>query len=250
MAHSYVQAHDDEDEAFRSFAATHPDTVLLVDTYDTAEGVRRVARLASELGDAFRVRAVRLDSEPLAELAFEARAILDAAGLRQVEIVASGGLDETRIAELVAAGAPIDAFGVGTRAVTSADAPTFDAVYKLAAYDGRGRIKLSTEKETLPGRKQVFRLRDAAGLTRGDVIARADERLDGEPLLEPVMREGERLEAGARTLAEAREQAASERERLPAALRALEAPDEPYPVAVSAALQAEAEALRENLRGG
>ena len=99
MAHSYVQAHDDEAEAFRSFVATHPDTVLLVDTYDTAEGVRRVARLAAELGDAFRVRAVRLDSEPLPELAREARAILDAAGLAQVEIVASGGLDETRIAE-------------------------------------------------------------------------------------------------------------------------------------------------------
>ena len=230
MAHSYVQAHDDESEAFRSFVATHPDTVLLVDTYDTAEGVRRVARLAAELGDAFRVRAVRLDSEPLAELAREARAILDAAGLEQVEIVASGGLDETRIAELVAAGAPIDAFGVGTRAVSSADAPTFDAVYKLAAYDGRGRIKLSADKETLPGRKQVFRQRDAGGIARGDILARADERLDGEPLLEPVMRDGERLEAGMRTLAEAREHAARERERLPASLRGLQAPAEPYPV--------------------
>ena len=93
-------------------------------------------------------------------------------------------------------GAPIDAFGVGTRAVSSADAPTFDAVYKLAAYAGRGRIKLSTEKETLPGRKQVFRRRDAAGLASGDVIARADERLEGEPLLEQVMREGGRLDAG------------------------------------------------------
>ena len=250
MAHSYVQAHDDESEAFRSFTATHPDTVLLVDTYDTAEGVRRVARLAAELGDAFRVRAVRLDSEPLAELAREARAILDAAGLEQVEIVASGGLDETRIAELVAAGAPIDAFGVGTRAVSSADAPTFEAVYKLAAYDGRARIKLSAEKETLPGRKQVFRQRDAAGIASGDILARADERLDGEPLLEPVMRGGERLEAGKRTLAEARERAATERERLPASLRSLQAAAEPYPVEVSAALQAEAQALRAELRHG
>ena len=250
MAHSYVQAHEDESEAFRSFVATHPDTVLLVDTYDTAEGVRRVARLAAELGDAFRVRAVRLDSEPLAELAREARAILDAAGLERVEIVASGGLDETRIAELVAAGAPIDAFGVGTRAVSSADAPTFEAVYKLAAYDGRGRIKLSAEKETLPGRKQVFRQRDAGGIASGDILARADERLDGEPLLELVMRGGERLEAGMRTLAEARERAARERERLPASLRGLQAPAEPYPVGVSAALQAEAQALRDELRRG
>ena len=166
-----------------------------------------------------------------------------------MEIVASGGLDETRIAELVAAGAPIDAFGVGTRAVSSADAPTFDAVYKLAAYDGRGRIKLSAEKETLPGRKQVFRQRDAAGIASGDILARADERLDGEPLLEPVMRGGERLEAGRRTLAEARERAARERERLPASLRGLQAPAEPYPVEVSAALQAEAQALRDELRG-
>ncbi|MYE46382.1 MAG: nicotinate phosphoribosyltransferase, partial [Chloroflexi bacterium] len=248
MAHSYVQAHDDEAEAFRSFVATHPETVLLVDTYDTAEGVRRVARLAAELGDAFRVHAVRLDSEPLGELAFEARAILDAAGLERVEIFASGGLDELRIAELVAAGAPIDAFGVGTRAAASADAPTLDAVYKLAAYAGRGRIKLSAAKETLPGRKQVFRLRDAAGLARGDVIARAAERLEGEPLLEQVMRGGERLEAGMRTLEDARERAAAERERLPAALRALEAPDVPYPVEVSTALRAEAEALRDELR--
>ena len=248
MAHSYVQAHDDEAEAFRSFVDTHPETVLLVDTYDTAEGVRRVARLAAELGDAFRVRAVRLDSEPLGELAFEARAILDAAGLERVEIFASGGLDELRIAELVAAGAPIDAFGVGTRAAASADAPTLDAVYKLAAYAGRGRIKLSAAKETLPGRKQVFRLRDPAGLARGDVIARADERLEGEPLLEQVMRDGERLEAGMRTLEDARERAAAERERLPASLRALEAPEVPYSVEVSAALRAEAEALRDELR--
>ena len=205
MAHSYVQAHEDEAAAFRSFVASHPETVLLVDTYDTAEGVREVVRLARELGDAFQVRALRLDSEPLGELALEARAILDRAGLAGVEIFASGGLDERRIAELLAAGAPIDAFGVGTRAVTAADAPSFEAVYKLAAYDGRGRLKLSPEKETLPGRKQVFRLRDRGGVAIGDVIARADERLDGDPLLEPVMRGGERLAAGRRTLAQARE---------------------------------------------
>ena len=249
MAHSYVQAFAGEAEAFRAFVATHPDTVLLVDTYDTHRGVRRVVELAEELGDAFRVRAVRLDSEPLGELAREARRLLDAAGLARVEIFASGGLDEHRIAELLALGAPIDAFGVGTNAVTSADAPSFDAVYKLAAYAGTGRLKLSVEKATLPGSKQVFRLRDGAGRALGDVIARADEALDGEPLLEPVMRGGRRLPAGRRSLDEARARAARELERLPPELRALSPPAVPYPVEVSAALRADEARLRAELGG-
>ena len=249
MAHSYVQAHADEAAAFRGFVATHPETVLLVDTYDTLEGVRRVTRLAAELGADFRVRGVRLDSEPLGELALQARAILDRAGLERVEIFASGGLDERRIEALLAAGAPIDAFGVGTRAVTSADAPSFDAVYKLVAYDGGGRLKLSPEKETLPGPKQVFRLRDRGGIAIGDVIARADERLDGDPLLLPVMRDGERLAAGRWSLPEARERALRERERLPARLRGLDQPREAYPVEISAGLRAEEQRLRRELGG-
>ena len=250
MAHSYVQAVGDELAAFRAFAAIHPGTVLLADTYDAAAGVRNAARVAATPGGGGRVRAVRLDSEPLDALAREARAILDRAGLARVGIFASGGLDEQRIAELVAADAPIDAFGVGTRAVTSADAPAFDAVYKLVAYDGRGSVKLSPGKATLPGPKQVFRLRDGEGLAAGDVIARAGEWRDGEPLLEPVMRGGERLAAGRRTLAGARGRAARELGRLPAPLRALAAPAEPYPVRVSAALRADGRALREELRRG
>ena len=249
MAHSYVQAHDDESDAFRSFIATHPDTILLVDTYDTAEGVRRLARLAAEMGNAFRVDAVRLDSEPLAALAQEARDILDAAGLQRVQILASGGLDESRIEELNAAGAPIDAFCVGTRAATSADAPTFDAVYKLAAYDGRGRIKLSTGKETLPGRKQVFRLHDSNGLARGDVIGNAEEHLNGDTLIEQVMKDGTRLEAGVRTITDARERASEQRMRLPPEIRRLPLA-EPYPVTVSSALQAAAATLRNGLLQG
>ena len=251
MAHSYVQAHGDELAAFRAFVASHPETVLLVDTYDTIEGVRAVIALAEELGEAFRVRAVRLDSEPLAELAIEARRLLDAADLERVQIFASGGLDELSIARLVEAGAPIDAFGVGTRAVTSADAPTFDAVYKLAAYDGAGRLKLSSEKATLPGRKQVFRRRDeagsASGESSGDVIARADEVLAGEPLLEQVMRRGERLPAGERTLEQARERAAAEIARLPERLWGLAPATPPYPVEVSAALRADEARLRAEL---
>ena len=243
MAHSYVQAHGDDHAAFRDFVATHPETTLLVDTFDTLAGVRAVIELAAELGDAFRVRNIRLDSEPLGELAVEARRILDAAGLALVRIIASGGLDEHSVADLVASGAPIDAFGVGTRAVTSSDAPTFDAVYKLVAYDGEGRIKHSTGKATLPGRKQVFRQRDASGLALRDVLARADERHDGEPLLVQVMRGGERLPAGEESLEHARERAASGVERLPERLRALQDASPPYEVVVSDALQEDAARL-------
>ena len=243
MAHSYVQAHGEDYSAFRDFVATHPETTLLVDTFDTLDGVRTVVALAEELGDAFRVRSIRLDSEPLGELAVDARRILDAAGLTSVRIIASGGLDEQGIAELVDAGAPIDVFGVGTHAVTSADAPTFDAVYKLVAYDGEGRIKRSTGKETLPGRKQVFRQRGASGTPARDILARADEHHEGDPLLVPVMRGGRRLAAGGESLQRARERAASEIARLPDRVRGLPAADRPYDVVVSDALRGDAARL-------
>ena len=243
MAHSYIQVHGDDLTAFRDFVATHPETTLLVDTFDTLAGVRAVIELARELGGAFRVRAIRLDSEPLAELAVRARRLLDAAGLVSVRIIASGGLDEQGIAELVDAGAPIDAFGVGTHAVTSADAPTFDAVYKLVAYDGEGRIKRSTGKETLPGRKQVFRQRGASGTPARDILARADEHHEGDPLLVPVMRGGRRLAAGGESLQRARERAASEIARLPDRVRGLPAADRPYDVVVSDALRGDAARL-------
>lgn len=248
MAHSYVQVHEDEMAAFRAFVVANPDTVLLVDTYDTTEGVRNVIRLARELGDRFRVRGVRLDSGDLAEHACAARRMLDEAGLQQVEIFASGGLDEHSVAELVAGGAPIDGFGVGTRLDVSADAPYLDAVYKLVAYDGRGRIKLSTEKATLPGRKQVWRISEGGEPVR-DVVALHDEAIDGEPLLRPVMQGGRRLAAGSVTLDEARVHARAQRERLPSRLRGLTAADPPYPVEVSEGLRAEYERLRRQLVG-
>src|SRR5690606_14394319 len=126
MAHSYVQSFDHELDAFRAFARVYPETILLVDTYDTLEGVRHVVELARELGDDFKVRAIRLDSGDLAELAFRSREILDAAGLERVEIFASGGLDEYRVAEIVARGAPITGFGVGTSMAVSSDVPAMD----------------------------------------------------------------------------------------------------------------------------
>ena len=238
MAHSYVQAHDREADAFRAFTGLYPETILLVDSYDTLAGVRRVVELARELGAAFRVRGVRLDSGDLGALAREARRILDQAGLAGVEIFASGSLDEYRVAELVQGGAPIDAFGVGTRMGVSADAPDLDLVYKLTAYAGTGRVKTSPGKELLPGRKQVFRFEEDDLAVR-DVLATCDEVHPGRPLLEPVLRRGERLDAGRASLADARARAAAELARLPERLRALEPAAPPYPVVVSERLRAE-----------
>lgn len=235
MAHSYVQSHESELEAFRAFAALYPETVLLIDTYDTLEGVRKVIELARELGPEFRVSALRLDSGDLVALSKAARELLDQAGLERVTLFASGGLDEDRIAELLAAGAPFDGFGVGTRMGTSEDAPTLDVAYKLTTYAGEGRLKLSPGKRILPGRKQVFR-RERDERFVGDVIARAEEKLAGRPLLKKVMSGGERTVVGRATLEQAREHAQRELAKLPEALRSLTPASAPYPVAVSAAL--------------
>ena len=249
MAHSYVQAHDDEAAAFRHFTQTFPRTTLLVDTYDTLEGVRRLAALADELGDRFDVRAIRLDSGDLAELSHGAREILDAAGLTGVRIVASGSLDEFSIADLVAQRAPIDGFGVGTLMSVSADAPYLDVAYKLVEYAGTGRMKLSAEKATLPGRKQVYRIVEGGTAAR-DVVARFGERVDGQALMEPVMRVGERLPAGRQDLALIRRRAEGAIARLPPRIRALKPASPPYPVATSDALRAEHARVTRQLGSG
>ena len=237
MAHSYIQAHGSELEAFRAFSELYPDSVLLVDTYDTLEGVRNVTALAAELGDAFRVRAIRLDSGDLAELAFASREMLDEAGLEDVEIFASGGLDEYEIARLVEAGAPITGFGVGTGLGVSKDAPSLDIAYKLTAYAGRGRLKLSPDKRIIPGRKQVFRVEEK-GLAIRDVIGLSGERDLGRPLLRKVMEAGARTPEGLMDLEKARKLAQVELARLPDRLLALDAADPPYPVRMSAKLEA------------
>lgn len=240
MAHSYVQAHEDEFEAFEAFARLYPTTVLLVDTYDTLEGVRRVVELSRKLGGDFRVRAIRLDSGDLAGLAREARRLLDDAGLAEVQIFASGSLDEYSVDGLLASGAPIDGFGVGTKMGVSSDAPDLDMAFKLAEYAGKGRLKLSPGKSILPGRKQVFR-RGSDDEDRYDLIGRAGEAVPGRPLLEPVMRGGKRMEParslqGARSLQALRDSAARQKNRLPPDIRANHAALPPYPVEVSPAL--------------
>jgi nicotinate phosphoribosyltransferase len=243
MAHSYIQAHDDERAAFRAFTHLYPATVLLVDTYDTLAGIRKVVDLARELGPAFHVTGVRLDSGDLRELAVCARRILDEAGLQSVTIFASGGLNEDEIGQLLAAGAPIDGFGVGTDMGVSRDAPSLDIAYKLVEYAGRGRLKLSTGKALLPGRKQVFRV-ERDGVADHDVIGRRDESLPGRPMLQQVMAGGRRCPAGQVTLDAARAHAKAERDRLPFRLRSIAPAMPPYRVELSAALVQDRDALR------
>jgi len=247
MAHSYVEAHDSEMDAFRAFADTYPETILLVDTYDTLEGVRKVIQLAEERGEAFQVRGIRLDSGNLAVLAHEARRMLDGAGLDDVMIFASSGLDESKITKLLDRDAPIDGFGVGTKMGTSADQPYLDSAYKLCGYAGTPRMKLSTDKSNLPGRKQVYRQYDGGTAVR-DVIATEDETLDGAPLLDRVMAGGERTDAGEkRPLDAVRENAAVRTAELPDRLHTLEEAD-PYTVEQSNAMNDRLERTRRRLQ--
>jgi nicotinate phosphoribosyltransferase len=236
MAHSWVQAFDDESEALAAFARLFPGaSTMLIDTYNTEEGVRRAAAIEPP------VAAVRIDSGDLAGLATKARATLDSFGRSGVKIVASGDLDERRIVDLVAAGAPIDAFGVGTEMIVSRDAPALSLVYKLVEIDGEGRIKLSPNKKTYPMAKQVYRFRDALGRFSCDRVTRADETSDGEPLLVPIVRGG-KLAGPLPRLDAIRERCREQVAALPDALRGVDA-EPAYPMAYSLALEAEAERL-------
>jgi len=229
MAHSFVTCFDREIEAYRAFAASYPTRpVLLVDTYDTLGGVEKAIAIAHELeARGERLGGIRLDSGDLADLARRSRALLDQAGLRGTTIVASGGLDEHKIAALVAAGAPIDIFAVGTDLGVSADAPALDIAYKLAEYAGTPRLKLSTGKATLAGRKQIYRRRDDHGHVAEDMIATRTEPHPGDgwsaPLLNPVMMDGRRTGA-LPSLAEARARCRDGVAHLPAALTRLRGP--------------------------
>ncbi len=197
MAHSYVTAFNSELEAFRAFAATFPNsTILLVDTYDTITGVKRAVEVGLMLKEqGLNLAGVRIDSGDLAMLSVEARRLLDAAGLERANIVVSGNLEEHSISRLFAEGAAIDTFAVGTRMSSSADAPVLDLAYKLVNYNQRPTLKLSTGKETLPNPKQVWRQFDARGKIAGDVIALREETCPGHPLLVRVMKDGRRTQA-------------------------------------------------------
>jgi nicotinate phosphoribosyltransferase len=238
MAHSFVQAHDDESQAFTRFAESFPaNAMLLIDTYDTVEGARCVAGIAPRLAErGIRIKGVRLDSGDLDALSREVRGVLDDAGLRDAVIFASGNLDERRVHALVAAGAPITSFGVGTSLTTSSDAPYLDAVYKLQEYAGQARRKRSAGKATWPGRKQVFRTLDAGGRLAGDTVALAHETFPGEPLLAEVMHDGRRI-APSPPLALARTHCAAQLAALPPRLRTLDGPWPAFPVTLSPAIR-------------
>ena len=221
QAHSWIMAHDSEEEAFRKFLDIFPDhAVLLVDTYDVRAAVEKIIAIGRK------PRGVRLDSGDLAGDSAWVRWRLDKAGWNDVLVFASGDLDEDRIEELLRHGACIDAFGVGTALATSADAPTLGVIYKLVEVERGGEVhnavKLSEAKVTYPGRKQVFRFAGASGKYTEDVIALEEEQFArAEPLLVPVMRGGKRAEAASQpgTLDEARKRCLAGLERLPEAIR-------------------------------
>lgn len=240
MAHAFVMSFDQELDAFLAFARTFPGrSTLLIDTYDTLEGARNAVRAAELLGpEGIRIQGVRLDSGDVAELATGVRRILDDGGCRDVQIFASGDLDEYRIAELLGRGVPVDAFGVGTQLGVSADAPALGGVYKLV-HDVHGpRLKLSTGKRTLPGLKQVYRL-ERDGAFEGDVIALDDEPPPpaSRPLLYRAMTEGRRTHSP-EPLDAARDRCRATLRAIPARLLSLEVDPDPYPARYSPGLEA------------
>jgi len=237
-AHSWVMSFSNETESFRQLQRVLGDnTTQLIDTYDTVEGARRAAQLGRP------IQGVRIDSGDSLALSRQVRAVLDAAGLADTEIMVTGDLDEYRIRDLVAAGAPVDSFGVGTQLATSGDAPYLNATYKMVELNiggiNRFTTKLSEDKISLPGSKQVFRDSER------DVLARSGECGRGEALLRPVLLGGRLIEP-LPTLEEARCRAAESLARLPQPLRELEVA-EPWPMVQSPELRALIDRTRRNL---
>ncbi len=252
MAHSFIMSYEREIDAFRAFAKTFPaNSTLLIDTYDDIAGAEKAVVVAKELEKSgHRLSGVRLDSGDLTAISKKVRKLLDAQGLGYVRIFASGDLDEFKITDLLEKGAEIDAFGVGTKMGTSADKPYVDVIYKLCETmnaDGTYApiMKLSEGKVTLPGRKQVYRFKDAQGKFKKDTIALTDEKVDGEPLLMKVMEKGE-VTYDFPSLSEIRAAAAENLALLPDKYKTVTGAAE-YPVALSPNLAKMMENLRKKL---
>lgn len=252
MAHSFIMSYPKELDAFRAFAKTFPDkSTLLIDTYDNIAGAEKAVIVAKELeAKGFRLGGVRLDSGDLAENSKIIRKILDDNKLGYVKIFVSGDLDEFRISELLLQGAKIDSFGVGTKMGTSADRPYLDVIYKLCETMTAPTVfspimKLSPDKLTLPGRKQVYRYKDCDGNYVGDVITLVDERVDAEPLLAKVMSEG-KLTYTLPSLNQIKDFAAENLSKLPEKYKAI-TNAETYPVELSQKLQDLIKTLREKI---
>lgn len=231
MAHSFVQAYPDELEAFKVYARLYPGTTLLVDTYDSRRAVQRIVSWLRE-DPAAKIGAIRLDSGDLAAEARDCRRILDDGGFPEIRIMASGGLDEYRIARLLAEEAPIDGFGVGTASGVAVDAPALELAYKLTEYAGEPKMKSSSGKVSFPGRKQVFRVLGDDGRIVRDTVAGRMEKAEGHPLLEPIMENGRILPEAIGPLASQVDGAQQAIASLPDPLLGLE-PAEPVPVQIS-----------------
>jgi len=246
MAHSFIEAQANEEEAFINFGISNPNNVtLLIDTYDTVRGAEKVVTAAAFLREkGITVRGVRLDSGNIADLSKRVRTILDDGGLRDVGIFVSGNMDEYTIRDLYEQAAPITGFGVGTRMDTSADVPYFDSAYKLTEYAGKPRLKKSEGKATLPGRKQVYRRFDHNTMA-GDIMTIEGDSHEGRPLVRHYMERGERL-APALDLTDIREFTMQQIDGLPPYLRKLEKTS-PYPVELSKALLDMKEEIEETL---
>ena len=250
MAHSFISSFPSELEAFRAYAASFPSrTILLVDTYDTISGTWNAVQVAKEMeSDGQQLTAIRLDSGDFDQLSRQVRKILDDSGLDYVKILASGGLDEYELEKLVNAGAPIDLFGVGTKAGVSADAPWSDMAYKLVCFDGRPVMKLSPDKASLPGAKQVYRTKDSDGMFAKDIIALDDEELAGGlPMLEEVMKDG-RATRPPPTLDEVRKRFQDDFAALDERFKVLNNPPR-FPVSVSGKLERLTAEVREEVLG-
>ncbi len=245
MAHSFVMAFDSEDEAFEAYRRCFPEsTTLLIDTYDTVAAARKVSRINKP------VSAVRLDSGDLARVSKKVRDILDRAGKKGIQIIASSDLNEYIIDRLLSEGSPIDLFGVGTEMVTSKDAPALGGVYKLVEIMERGtvipKIKLSSAKATYPGKKQVFREASVRGFYTRDIVAGCDEKIPGRPVLKRVIAKG-KATLSPESLEHIRERSLKERAKIPESVRRLENP-RTYPVQYSRFLKGELRRLRDGIR--
>ena len=250
MAHSFISSFPSELAAFRAYADSFPDrTILLLDTYDTIAGTWNAVQVAKEMeAGGTRLMAVRLDSGDFDDLSRKVRKILNESGFDDVKILASGGLDEYELETLVNDGAPIDLFGVGTKAGVSADAPWSDMAYKLVCFDDRPVMKLSPDKASLPGAKQVFRTKDANGMFAKDIIALHDEELPGGlPLLEEVMRNGKRTGQPV-TLEEVRKRFQEDFSSLDGRFKVLNNPPR-FPVSISGKLERLTLKVREEALG-
>jgi nicotinate phosphoribosyltransferase len=256
-AHMWTMAHDSEEAAFHAYVDVFPRaSILLIDTYDTVRGAERAVRVAGD-----KLKGVRLDSGDLDALSRAVREVLDAAGLRSTKIVASGDLNEYKIAELVRAGAPIDLYGIGTELVASVDAPSLAGVYKLVEITRDGTTtpiaKFSAGKATWPGAHQIWRYRDESGRLSRDVVTLDTELAEGardesgrvQPLLQPLMARGKRL-GSAESLDTVRERVREQLASLPEPLRSLDDGPERYPVTPSQRLSALVAELAARFTGG